>query len=236
MHFIEANNSSSEFTRTSSLMLIAVLVVTTFSAVAQTIRVDITSNHSGKSFVPTAALGAGIDRIPTAATDKVFTEPVLKQVLSAGWQPLSYRQNTELFIEAWHWNPRGTWSDSSGKGYFVGDANPTEFIRHSFGYFLPRRGFTRNDGTDRDGYSRMTDGDENTYWKSNPYLRHSLGKTIRCTRSGLLWIWQTIIQSTLSAFHGQNLTHATTFCSTGPAKIRSSNRPKGPGWCFRVGL
>ena len=170
MHFIEANNSSSEFTRTSSLMLIAVLVVTTFSAVAQTIRVDITSNHSGKSFVPTAALGAGIDRIPTAATDKVFTEPVLKQVLSAGWQPLSYRQNTELFIEAWHWNPRGTWSDSSGKGYFVGDASPTEFIRHSFGYFLPRRGFTRNDGTDRDGYSRMTDGDENTYWKSNPYL------------------------------------------------------------------
>jgi len=152
------------------LMLIAVLLVTTFSAVAQTIRVDITSNHSGKSFVPTAALGAGIDRIPTAATDKVFTEPVIKQVLSAGWQPLSYRQNTELFVEAWHWNPRGTWSDSSGKGYFVGDANPTEFIRHSFGYFLPRRGFTRNDGTDRDGYSRMTDGDENTYWKSNPYL------------------------------------------------------------------
>ncbi len=171
MHFIEPHNSS-EFTRTSLLMLMltAGLLETTFSAVAQTIRVDITSNHSGKSFVPTAALGAGIDRIPTAATDKVFTEPVIKQVLSAGWQPLSYRQNTELFVEAWHWNPRGTWSDSSGKGYFVGDANPTEFIRHSFGYFLPRRGFTRNDGTDRDGYSRMTDGDENTYWKSNPYL------------------------------------------------------------------
>src|SRR4029077_2938374 len=44
---------------------------------------------------------------------------------------------------------------------------PTEFIRHSFGYPLPHAGFSRPDGT---GYSRLTDGDTNTYWKSNPYL------------------------------------------------------------------
>ena len=58
----------------------------------------------------------------------------------------------------------------SGKGYFTGSATPTETIRYSYGYALPRRGFTRNDGTDNVGFSRLTDGDLNTFWKSNPYL------------------------------------------------------------------
>ena len=153
--------------RSIALALAAgLLAIPTWS---QTIRVDITPGHSAKSFVPTQALGAGVDRISTASTDKVFTEPVMKQVLSAGWQPVSYRQNTELHVEAWHWNPAGKWSEGS-KGYFVGDAKPGAFIRHSFGYALPHRGFTRNEGTDANGFSVLTDGDESTYWKSNPYL------------------------------------------------------------------
>src|SRR5437899_3349211 len=149
------------------LFITCVLNSTSFP---QTIRVDSNPTRVANTFVPTEALGAGIDRINTAATDKLFTEPVIKQALSAGWQTVSYRQNTELFVEAWHWNPQGTWSDASGKGYFVGNVKPGDFIRHSFGYFLPHRGFTRNDGTDANGYSRITDGDENSYWKSNPYL------------------------------------------------------------------
>ena len=91
---------------------------------AQTIRVDAAPGHSTNSFKPTEALGAGVDRIPRVATDKVFTEPILKQILSAGWQTVTYRQNTELFVEAWHWNPQGTWSQPGDKGYFVGNANP----------------------------------------------------------------------------------------------------------------
>jgi len=92
---------------------------------AQTIRVDTTPEHVTNTFRPTEALGAGVDRIPLAATDKVFAEPVLKQILSAGWQTVTYRQNTELYVEAWHWNPKGKWSEAGEKGYFVGDATPT---------------------------------------------------------------------------------------------------------------
>ena len=147
-----------------ALSLVSGLAQVTY---AQTIEVDIRPGHSTNTFKPTEALGAGVDRIPLAATDKIFTEPVLKQILSTGWQTVSYRQNTELYVEAWHWNSKGTWSEHGQKGYFVGDATPTEFIRHSFGYPLPHAGFSQPDGR---GYSRLTDGDVGTYWKSNPYL------------------------------------------------------------------
>ncbi len=138
---------------------------------AQNIHVDITPGHSTNTIKPTEALGAGIDRLPYGAADKLFVNDTIKQILSAGWQTVTYRQNTELHIEAWHWNPHGTWSDPAGKGYFTGSATPgAEMIRHSYGYPLPHRGVTRDDGTDTEGYSRLTDGDENSYWKSNPYL------------------------------------------------------------------
>ncbi len=144
----------------------------TVPATAQTIQVDITPAHATNHFVPNQTLGAGVDRIAQEAIDKGLAQPALDQALSSGWQPVTYRQNTELAVEAWHWNPQGTWSDASGsgQGYFTGAANPTEFIKYSYGYSLPHRGFTRNDGTDNVGFSRITDGDPNSYWKSNPYL------------------------------------------------------------------
>jgi F5/8 type C domain len=138
---------------------------------AQNIHVDITPSHSTNTIKPTEALGAGIDRLPYGAADKMFVEDTIKQILSAGWQTVTYRQNTELHVEAWHWNPQGGWSDPAGKGYFTGSAIPgTDLVRHSYGYPLPHRGVTRDDGTDMEGYSRLTDGDEDSYWKSNPYL------------------------------------------------------------------
>jgi F5/8 type C domain len=137
---------------------------------AQTIQVDITPAHSTNRFVPNETLGAGVDRIPAAAIDKDLLQPTLDKVFESGWQPVTYRQNTELAMEAWHWNPNGTWSDPGGKGYFTGSAVPTDPIRYSYGYSLPHRGTTRNDGTGNAGFSRLTDGDLNTYWKSSPYL------------------------------------------------------------------
>jgi hypothetical protein len=141
------------------------------SAASQTISIDV--SHPTNHFVPKETLGAGVDRIAVEAIDKDLLQPALEKTLASGWQPVTYRQNTELAVEAWHWNPQGTWSEgsgSSGKGYFTGSATPTEMLRYSYGYALPRRGFTRNDGTDNVGFSRLTDGDVNTFWKSNPYL------------------------------------------------------------------
>jgi F5/8 type C domain len=145
-------------------------------AFAQTIEVDL--SHPRNHFVPNQTLGAGVDRIPVTAIDKDLEEPALGQALASGWQPVTYRQNTELAVEAWHWNPKGAWSEANGKGYFVGSATPADTIRYSYGYSLPRRGFTRNDGTDNVGFSRLTDGNLDTFWKSNPYLtEHFTGES-----------------------------------------------------------
>jgi len=172
MHLVASVLSQSSvsrivYRRVSGLISVILLLVVSIPPLlnGQTIRVD--TAHPVNSFRPTEALGAGVDRIPLVATEKIFTEPILKQILSTGWQTVTYRQNTELYVEAWHWNPKGTWSASGNTGYFVGDANPTESIRHSYGYPLPHAGFSQPDGR---GYSRLTDGDTNTYWKSNPYL------------------------------------------------------------------
>src|SRR5437868_5488708 len=118
-----------------------------FAVSAQTIRVDTTPDHATNSFRPTETLGAAVDRIPLAATDKIFTEPMLKQILSAGWQTITYRQNTELYVEAWHWNPKGTWSEPGNKGYFLADWAPPEVIGHSLGSPLPHAGFRHPGGT-----------------------------------------------------------------------------------------
>jgi hypothetical protein len=135
-----------------------------------TIVVDATPGHEVNTFRPDQALGSSMDALPNGVVDKIYTPTILQESLSAGWGPISYRNNTELRISAWHWNPNGTWSDASHQsGYFTGSSEPSEMIRHSFFYALPHRGDTRNGGTEY-GYSRLTDGDTSTYWKSNPYL------------------------------------------------------------------
>ena len=152
-----------------ALLTLVLVLALPASLVAQTIQVD--ASQAVNSFSPPRALGTTVDRVPSNATDVFFRPDQLERVLEAGWGAVSYRQNTDLFVQAWHWNPKGKWSEQSGKGYFVGDSTPTgEMIRHSYGYSLPHRGFTRNGGTEFDGYSRLDDGDLQTYWKSNPYL------------------------------------------------------------------
>src|SRR5580704_17605800 len=139
------------------------------TAVAQTVRVDVTPGRA-IPFDPDKALGTSVDILSSKSIDTVYSSAVLKESLSAGWGPITYRQNTELTIAAWHWNPNGTWSDTAHQsGYFTGSREPKEFLRHSYGYALPHRGSTRSDAS-QGKYSRLTDGDPATYWKSNPYL------------------------------------------------------------------
>jgi hypothetical protein len=154
----------------SVLAVATMALATAVTAYGQTVHVD--TSHAVNHFVPNQTLGAGIDRIATGAIEHDLAQPNLGATLEAGWQPVSYRQNTDLVIEAWHWNPSGTWSDPAdgGRGYFTGSTNLGEPIKLSYGWELPHRGFTRNDGTGNNGFSRLTDGDTATYWKSNPYL------------------------------------------------------------------
>src|SRR3954454_14434490 len=95
-------------------------------APAQTVHIDAAPSHVANTFSPLQALGTTLDRIPSNTTDIFFRPDQVKQILEAGWGPITYRQNTELFVQAWHWNPKGKWSDPSNKGYFVGDATPTQ--------------------------------------------------------------------------------------------------------------
>jgi hypothetical protein len=74
---------------------------------AQKMVVDAAPSHAVNAFSPYEALGAGVDRLATGGADKLLADPILKEVLGAGWQSVTYRQNTEFHVEGWHWNPRG---------------------------------------------------------------------------------------------------------------------------------
>jgi hypothetical protein len=168
---------------TALLIWLCVSTPTT-PARAQIIIIDAAPSHVANTFSPLRALGTTVDRIPSNTTDIFFRPDQIKQILEAGWGSVTYRQNTELFVQAWHWNPKGKWSDPSGQGYFVGDANPTsELIRHSYSYNMPHRGVTRNNGSEFDGHSRLDDGDLNTYWKSNSYLTKAECFRCCCSRA-----------------------------------------------------
>ena len=129
-----------------------------------TVQVDATRGHVINSFDPDSALGSSIDVLSRIDINKVFTPHIIQEALSAGWGPLTYRNNTELRMAAWHWNSEGTWSDPLHRsGYFTGSTELKDPIRYILAYALPHRGFATSG-------DRPLAGPNLTYWKSNPYL------------------------------------------------------------------
>ena len=155
----------------ASLLLILLTAAETSTAQAQsksdqplTVRVDVTPGHSINSFDPDSALGSSLDVLSRRDIDKVFTPHILQEALSAGWGPITYRNNTELRMAAWHWTENGTWSDPAHRsGYFTGSTDPKEPVRYILAYALPHRGFATSG-------DRPVPGPNLSYWKSNPYL------------------------------------------------------------------
>jgi hypothetical protein len=114
------------------------------------ITVDANPAHVLNRFAPDTTFGAGVDGVPFHAVPKIYKPSNIRQMLGAGFGPVSYRLYTELSVQDWHWNPKGTYSEAGGQGYWTSSDRPGDEIVDSFGYRLPRRGFTHDQGNDDD--------------------------------------------------------------------------------------
>jgi hypothetical protein len=163
------------------LLLVAISISSLVaSAQSELTKITVWCNlgHPVNRFVPAHAFGAALDGHEKGEIDKMLSPGNIKEMLTAGLKPLSYRLRTELAVETWHWNPKGAWSEPVKKqGYWTSSSDVRRAsISLSYGYRLPRRGSTTDQAND-DGYSRLDDGKVETFWKSNPYLdQHFTGE------------------------------------------------------------
>jgi hypothetical protein len=148
----------------SKCVLLAFIACGVYAQKVATVRVDATLGHEINTFDPDRALGSSVDVLSRTGIDKVYSPHIVQESLSAGWGPITYRNNTELRMAAWHWTENGTWSDAANKsGYFTGSTELKDPLRYILAYSLPHRGFSTSG-------DRPVQGAKLSYWKSNPYL------------------------------------------------------------------
>ena len=109
-----------------------------------TVRVDATPGHAINSFNPDSALGSSLDVLSRTGIDKVFTPHIIQESLSAGWGTISYRNNSELRMAAWHWTENGTsvMIRRTRAATSPGSTELKEPTRYILSYGLPHRGFS----------------------------------------------------------------------------------------------
>src|ERR1700736_1821696 len=133
--------------------------------------VDVTPAHKIQTLSPQRAIGSTVDKEDAGSIPALYSKHNVRVMLDSGLGWLSYRLYTELSDQDWHWNPIGTFS-ARDSGYWTSSASThSPSISDSFGYRLPHRGNTTDQGNN-ESYSRVDDGDPATYWKSDPYLPH----------------------------------------------------------------
>jgi F5/8 type C domain-containing protein len=136
------------------------------------ISVQVDPKRRLATVTPFNALGSTVDKEPAGSIPRLYSKANIKAMLGAGLGWLSYRLFTELSDQDWHWNPAGSFS-AGDQGYWTSSSSPrSPLISDSFGYRLPHRGNTTDQGNNA-SYSRIDDGDPSTYWKSDPYLAHA---------------------------------------------------------------
>ena len=159
-------------------------------------------------FDPRSTFGAGIDGHGAGVVGQIFTRNNIAAMKSVGFSMATYRLRTELGVQAWHWNPRGQWSDAAhARGYWTSDDHSAEPILLTHGYRLPRRGTT--DEGENSAYSRLDDGDTATFWKSNPYLDHHFTGTT----DSLLPQWVIVDLGALKPVNGIRIQWGTPYAT-----------------------
>lgn len=156
------------------MKLLAVsLIALSLATASHAGEIVIDTRHPIQTFRPDEAFGAALDGMGKDEVAQLYTPHNVAAMTRAGLKPITYRLRTELGIEAWHWNERGTWSDPAHQqGYWTSSDHSDAPLLMTHGYALPRRGNTMDNANEL-SWSMLDDGDEGTFWKTNPYLdRH----------------------------------------------------------------
>src|SRR5207302_351936 len=86
------------------------------SAPDATVHIDTTPSHQINSFDPDYALGSSLDVLSRRDIDRVHTPHIVQESISAGWGPITYRNNSELRMAASHWTTNALDFDGGPKG------------------------------------------------------------------------------------------------------------------------